>query len=1434
MVLGTTMVRAYPASSPQDYDPQPPAGEWQALRGELVALLDQVESQVARSRRDEDPEYRGVAERMRQLRYQVSEPAPEPEQRHREALRSVRRAVDRFNERDDGYAPAPGFPAQTGYAPNPRDTLQSAISQIRARHGDPLPMRAMEAPAPAAPPVAAPPPRVMDSPRFDELASAVGGISGRLERLETELKSSAKSQTGNVKEIAEQVAQLSHVVELLAGAVGETGQVKRLESQIAGLAKLVAQGPQIDFSGLTKRLDDLSQTIVKLNDKQKNEGLGQRLDDVTATIGRLADLQVQFANRVDNSAKASGGLREGIVALEQGIRGVYERIEGTAQSSDGLRDGMASIENAIRAIHQQLESGAATPDGLATIEDGIRAIYHKLDASAPSAEGLAAIENSLRGIHERLETTPQSHRDGMAAIEASIRELSARLETPPGSDHAVRVGLTAVENGIRGIYDRIDAMERSTAMPPMELDRLTEEMAGLTAALRNPAQSEGVVELVEGIYARIAAIESPSLDVGELKLDMQALRGTVIEAMEPRFAALEMQIESLSDRMAEPRGDVGVGQLEAQVRQLVARMDQTGEQLTGLARLYAQPTEREPAPDFEALADMVAARTSEAVAAQAPMAMPMMSGGGIDAAGIDEIERRVSRLMNAAAREKPADDLTGIEGSIREVSARLARLENSLAEQAQEAERLAAMPPVPTPEAVMITAPATSRREAATVARAPVPAAEEPVARNDAMPADPSVDAPLRDRPFGDDPSPLKSALDAKNGPRKRHPGLSYEPLPDQGDAGEAGSEPVIASEARPSFDPDTVVRPPRPVSAFETAEREAFARPTTAAAEAVIAEAAATTPTEPPSTNTFIAAARRAAQRQNPAAKAAVPGGSGSLIARAFSTFQASKSGEAKPAAEKKAKEKPAKPIKPIKVPAAKQKAVKEPAPIVDAPEAETAPKPKKAGLFGLGKKVAPVVVAEVQGDIPPAPVSTLLAPEPIAADHEATAPSAPAAAAKESFLSKHRRPILLGASVVAIAFLTINLIGQRLGEEQPVTRPAPSTDTSAIAPKATALPLSKEPVASQVAAISGPRVVPIVDSSATTASIDPAAAKGFTAGSDLPAMPAAFAAVQPGEQVLPRTATPATEAIETAALPPVAVEPLVMPELESPVTVELPPESLGPEPLRTAAANGDARAQFEIAAIYTEGRAVTEDLAAAAVWYERAAAQGFAPAQYRLGNLYENGRGVARDLQQARLWYQRAAEAGNRMAMHNLAALYASGELGKQEFDSAAAWFEQAARRGMRDSQFNLGMLYARGLGVEQSLEQSYKWFSLAAQRGDGDAAKARDDVARSLDAETVSRLNDELAAFAPASIDLVANFAPIGTWSEAFDPGEAIGSGDVVKSVQLALAGLGYDVGTPDGLMGPKTAEAIRTFERTTGMSESGTVNPRLLAVLGSQPV
>jgi localization factor PodJL len=933
----------------------------------------------------------------------------------------------------------------------------------------------------------------------------------------------------------------------------------------------------------------------------------------------------------------------------------------------------------------------------------------------------------------------------------------------------------------------------------------------------------------------------------------------VVEAMEPRFAALESQLEAISDKVANPP-ELNVGQLESQVRQLVARMDQTGEQLTGLAKLYGQTPDQ---PDLDSLADKVAERTR---AAFADRVAPQTALGEPEYA---EFEKRLGKVIERAAADRPADDNSALGATIREVNERLARLELAVA-------RPASLPLAPAPgfrlqdepssltfsartvaEAEDETAPAPKAAapqspppktvvfevEPPPVAAAPVPELEveaeahtdplapllaqierddpyvlgrldttEPeaagpapvVARSDTMPSNPVEEAPLYDRPF-DDPSPVQRALEAKNGPRRRHPGMAVAPVDD--DLPPAPTPSMDFGSAEPASFSVADERPPAPPSSFDSIDVEPEPE-----------QAPDHTATN---RNTFIAAARRAAMRQSGSAAAAPIATSGnSLIARAFARFQASKAADAETKGDAKAMPVPppvvaepapadtpvsGKPARPAREP--KPKKVK-----AEKPKAE---KPARERRFSIGRR-------ELAGDKEPSvawtPDETVpvlpAAPEPqaIALGAEATSPAPDGEAPAKPGLITRYRTLILAAITVLLIVAMANLMIMRSQDGGSESAPVDVGDAAlSPTPMALQLDLPTAPVASA-------RVIPMTDT-LSTASIDPGAASGFS-----PVVT---------DQTMPPAVDAAAEvaAIDTSDLS-TTVQPLD--QLASPVQVDMPPENTGPIELRQAAANGDARAQFEIAAIYTEGRAVPEDLEAAAVWYERAASQGFAPAQYRLGNLYEAGKGVEKDLTQARIWYQQAAEAGNRMAMHNLAALYAGGGLGKQQFDSAAKWFEEAATRGMKDSQFNLGMLYARGLGVKQDFAASYKWFGLAASRGDADAAKARDDIGKSLDAATVQRLNQELAGWQPAQIALAANFAPIGTWTTNFDPGTAISKVEVVKGVQQALSRLGYDVGTPDGLAGPKTAEAIKAFEKGTGMRETGTVNPRLLAVLGSQPV
>ncbi|WP_249693562.1 peptidoglycan-binding protein [Stappia sp. WLB 29] len=286
--------------------------------------------------------------------------------------------------------------------------------------------------------------------------------------------------------------------------------------------------------------------------------------------------------------------------------------------------------------------------------------------------------------------------------------------------------------------------------------------------------------------------------------------------------------------------------------------------------------------------------------------------------------------------------------------------------------------------------------------------------------------------------------------------------------------------------------------------------------------------------------------------------------------------------------------------------------------------------------------------------------------------------------------------------------------------------------------------------------------------------------------------------------------------------------------------PAEAGPVALRQAAAGGDPAALFAIAVNYTEGTGVQPDLKQAASYYRKAADAGLAPAQYRLGSLYEKGRGVEKNLETARDWYRRAAEQGNAKAAHNLAVLYAEGLSGTPEFNDASYWFKKAANFGLADSQYNLGILYARGLGLEKNLVESYKWFALAARQGDRDAGNKRDELANMLSREQLAEARIAVETWKEAPRTLAANqveFNPAWTIPAEIEAPRASVSADpreLVMNAQKLLAQRGFDPGTPDGQIGPRTREAVRAFQQANGLPVTGAISRDLVKALAGEDI
>ena len=61
---------------------------------------------------------------------------------------------------------------------------------------------------------------------------------------------------------------------------------------------------------------------------------------------------------------------------------------------------------------------------------------------------------------------------------------------------------------------------------------------------------------------------------------------------------------------------------------------------------------------------------------------------------------------------------------------------------------------------------------------------------------------------------------------------------------------------------------------------------------------------------------------------------------------------------------------------------------------------------------------------------------------------------------------------------------------------------------------------------------------------------------------------------------------------------------------------------------------------------------------------------------------------------------------------------------------------------------------------------------------------------------------------------------------------GGEDRIRAVQVALNALGFDAGSPDGIFGNSTSEAIRQYQAQAGLAETGSVTAELVESLNAR--
>jgi TPR repeat protein len=109
----------------------------------------------------------------------------------------------------------------------------------------------------------------------------------------------------------------------------------------------------------------------------------------------------------------------------------------------------------------------------------------------------------------------------------------------------------------------------------------------------------------------------------------------------------------------------------------------------------------------------------------------------------------------------------------------------------------------------------------------------------------------------------------------------------------------------------------------------------------------------------------------------------------------------------------------------------------------------------------------------------------------------------------------------------------------------------------------------------------------------------------------------------------------------------------------------------LRRKAEAGDAKAQFDLADAYSEGKGVAKDSAKGMEWLKRSALQGYAGAQVVLGYMYQKGINTEKDPSEAAKWYRKAAKQSDKDLRHaqtaqtHLSEMLSEGSISAKEAD-------------------------------------------------------------------------------------------------------------------------------------------------------------------------
>jgi hypothetical protein len=187
----------------------------------------------------------------------------------------------------------------------------------------------------------------------------------------------------------------------------------------------------------------------------------------------------------------------------------------------------------------------------------------------------------------------------------------------------------------------------------------------------------------------------------------------------------------------------------------------------------------------------------------------------------------------------------------------------------------------------------------------------------------------------------------------------------------------------------------------------------------------------------------------------------------------------------------------------------------------------------------------------------------------------------------------------------------------------------------------------------------------------------------------------------------------------------------------------------------------------------------------YTKASQHNSGEAYFWLYQAYLNGKGTQQDKNKAMEMLEKSVELGYTPAQSRLAMELIGSYKNAKERDRAIALFEDAAKKEDPTAYTYLYYIYSMGLHAKKNLPKAYEYARLANTYG-----------------------------------------ADIAVPSSSASTAKTTSSKDLVRQIQINLKMLGFYNGSVDGISGPMTVKALKNFQKSKGLPQTGELNEEVL--------